>query len=222
MSDEYIKRWAKRLEGLKIVGFSFSEIEEKLRKKIKRHLREACENIKIEVAKEYEKDGTPSTLQFIVDCDGVEILIFADMKPIKFVINRVDKKELSREAEVLLEVLENIDKKGYFDTNVPWEWIEWEEVEFKDDEDLIKFINEEVPEAIKDVAKEIGASAHVYHKRDDVQGSEYIVQISWREKQYTLYVDYDPYDIEEGRFALFIAEGEKGLYEPSVHYRSVY
>jgi len=57
MSDEYIFKWAERLEGLKTVGFSFSEIEEKLRKKIKRHLKEACENIKIEVAKEYEKMG---------------------------------------------------------------------------------------------------------------------------------------------------------------------
>jgi len=91
MSDEYIFKWAERLEGLKTVGFSFSEIEEKLRKKIKRHLKEACENIKIEVAKEYEKDGTPTTFQFIVDCDGVEMLIFADMKPIKFVVNKVDK-----------------------------------------------------------------------------------------------------------------------------------
>jgi hypothetical protein len=128
------------------------------------------------------------------------------------------KKELSREAKVLLEVLENIDKKGYFDTNVPWEWIEWEEVEFENDEDFIKFINEEVPEAIKDVAREIGASAHVYHKKDDVSGAEYIVQILWRGKQYTLYVDYDPYDIEKGSFTLFIVEGEKGQHKPSVYY----
>jgi len=132
------------------------------------------------------------------------------------------KKELSREAKVLLEVLEIIDKKGYFDTNVPWEWIEWEEVEFENDEDFIKFIHEEVPEAIKDVAREIGASAYVYHKKDDVPGSDYIVQISWRGKQYTLHVGYDPYDIEKGSFALFIVEGKKGLYEPSVYYHSLY
>jgi len=134
---------------------------------------------------------------------------------------KIKPKILSREARELLEVLEEIDRYGYFDTNVPWEWIEWEEVEFVDDRDYAKFIHEEVPENIKEVAKEIGAEAYVYHKKDDVPGSEYIVQINRRGKTYTLYVDYSPSDLEEGRFTLYIVRGEKGWYEPSVHYHSV-
>jgi hypothetical protein len=128
------------------------------------------------------------------------------------------KSRLSDEAATLLEVLEEIDRHGYFDTNVPWEWIEWEEVEFADDNDYAKFIHEEVPEAIEKVAKEIGAEAYVYHKKDDVPGAEYIVQILWEGKKYTLYIDYYPYDIEEGRFTLYIVGGERGWYEPSVYY----
>jgi hypothetical protein len=131
------------------------------------------------------------------------------------------KSRLSDEAATLLEVLEEIDRYRYFDTNVPWEWIEWEEVEFKDDQDFADFIHREVPEAIKEVAKEIDAEAYVYHKKDDVPGSEYIVQIYWEGKKYTLYVDYYPHDLEEGRFILYIVEGERDWYEPSVYYHPV-
>ena len=133
------------------------------------------------------------------------------------------KKELSSEAQTLLEVLRIIDKKGYFDTNTPWEWIEWEEVEFADDEDFAKFIHEEVPEVIKDVAREIGAEALVYHLGYDVPGSNYIVHIYLRDedKSYTLYVDYYETDLEEGRFTLYIVGGEKDTTKPSVYYHPV-
>jgi hypothetical protein len=131
------------------------------------------------------------------------------------------KKELSREARVLLEVLRIIDEKGYFDTNIPWEWIDWEEVEFKDDKDYIKFIHEEVPMEIKEVAKEIGAKAYAYHLGYDVPGADYIVQIERKGRKYTLYVVYSELDLEKGRFTLYIISGEKGWYEPSVYYHRV-
>jgi len=126
------------------------------------------------------------------------------------------------EARTLLEVLEKIDREGHFDTNTPWEWIKWEEVEFKDDDYYAKFIHEEVPEEIKRVAKEIGAKAYVFHKKDDVPGAEYIVLLERGRKRYTLYVDCDleePW--ERGTFMLFLIEGERGWYEPSVYYHPV-
>jgi len=133
------------------------------------------------------------------------------------------RKELSREAKKLLEVLDEIDKHGHFDTNVPWEWIDWEEVEFKNDDDYTKFIHEEVPEAIREVAKEIGAKAYVYHLGYDVSGANYIVRLDRRGKKYTLYVGhYSEEDIfEKGRFTLLIVEGEKGWHGSSVYYHAV-
>ena len=139
----------------------------------------------------------------------------------EYAVKGQQRKVLSREAKRLLEILEIIEKEGYFDTNVPWEWIEWEEVEFEDDSDYAKFIHEEVPEEIKAVAREIGARAYVYHKKDDVRGSEYTVLLEWRGKKYTLEVDCDPYELEEGRFTLYVIEGWKGWGEPSVYYHQV-
>jgi hypothetical protein len=134
---------------------------------------------------------------------------------------KIEPRLLTRPASVLLEVLKKIDEQGHFDTNVPWDWIKWEEVEFVDDDDYAKFIHEEVPEAIVGVAKKIGAKAYVYHKKDDVPGAEYIVQIYWKGKRYTLHVDYSPGDLEKGMFTLYIVGGEKGWYEPPVYYHRV-
>jgi hypothetical protein len=125
------------------------------------------------------------------------------------------RKVLSREARTLLEVLEIIDREGHFDTNVPWEWIEWEEVEFEDDSDYANFIHEEVPEEIERVAREIGARAYVYHLGYGVPGADYVVLIDRRGKEYTLYASYD---YEEPTFTLYIMEGKRGWHEPSSTY----
>ena len=132
------------------------------------------------------------------------------------------KDMLSWDAKELLELLDIIDKEGRFNRDV-WTWIKWEEVgEFKDDDDLDKFLHEEVPEVIKSVAREIGARAYVYHKKDAVPGPEYIVLLKRGGKKYTLEVDCDPYEPEEkGTCTLFIVDAWRGWSEPTVHYHPI-
>jgi hypothetical protein len=126
------------------------------------------------------------------------------------------------EERVLLEALEEIKKRGFFDHNSPWELFDMEIETWDDYEDLL---HEDIPSEIREICKRIGATASIYHLRDDVGMPEYIILIERDGEEYTLMLGLseDFCDDDEGPalYTILITDGLRGWVEPPIYYHPV-
>jgi hypothetical protein len=126
-----------------------------------------------------------------------------------------------RDVETLLDALELIDRKGFFNSNVAWDWFDIE-AEIRSEDDYRELLHRDIPEAIEEICRAVNAYASVYHLKDGVDMPEYIVLIEKDGKRYTLMLALDMECDDEGCTAtVLIVDGERGWVDIPVYYHSV-
>jgi len=125
-----------------------------------------------------------------------------------------------RDVKTLLDALELIDERGWFDADA-WDWFDID-AEIMDWDNYKEFLHSDIPQVIRDICRAVDAYASIYHLRDDVGMSEYIVLIEKDGKRYTLMLDLDM-DCDDGECTatVWIVDGEKGWIDIPVYYHPV-
>jgi hypothetical protein len=120
------------------------------------------------------------------------------------------------EIKTLLDALRDIRKRGYFDHDV-WDWFD---IEVEDWEDYESVLHDDIPEAIKDIAKAASVTIYnIYHLKDEIRLPEYIALLEWDGEVYTLELDITE---EDGLYTVFIVGGMKGWMEIPPYYHPIY
>jgi len=124
------------------------------------------------------------------------------------------------DVKTLLDALELIDERGWFDADA-WDWFDID-AEIMDWDNYKEFLHSDIPQVIRDICRAVDAYASIYHLRDDVGMSEYIVLIEKDGKRYTLMLDLDM-DCDDGECTatVWIVDGEKGWIDIPVYYHPV-
>jgi hypothetical protein len=118
------------------------------------------------------------------------------------------------EVLTLLDALEEIERRGYFDH--AWDWFDIGDSEEYEREDYEAILHNVIPEVIMDIANDAGVYVYnIYHLKDDVKMPEYIVLLEWDGERYTIELDIVDCTI-------YIVDGMKGWVEIPPYYHPIY